>query len=79
MAVGVVQPGALVPAGAIDLSATYTSVFDEVLAHATLVAGPFHVIKRANAKVDECRRRVQNEALGHRGRTADLSTRCDGY
>ena len=60
-----------VTAGAIDLSATYKSVFDEVLAHATLVADPFHVIKHANAKVDESRRRVQNEALGHRGHKAD--------
>ena len=60
-----------VTAGAIDLSATYKSVFDEVLPHATLVADPFHVIKHTNAKVDECRRRVQNEALGHRGRKVD--------
>ena len=60
-----------VTAGAIDLSATYKSVFDEVLPHATLVADPFHVIKHANSKVDECRRRVQNEALGHRGHKAD--------
>jgi transposase len=60
-----------VTAGAIDLSATYKSVFDDVLPHATLVADPFHVIKHANSKVDECRRRVQNEALGHRGRKVD--------
>ena len=60
-----------VTAGAIDLSATYKSVFDEVLPHATLVADPFHVIKHANSKVDECRRRVQNEALGHRGHKRD--------
>jgi len=52
-----------VTAGAIDLSATYKSVFDDVLPHASLVADPFHVIKHANSKVDECRRRVQNEAL----------------
>ena len=60
-----------VTAGAIDLSATYKSVFDEVLPHATLVADPFHVVKHANSKVDECRRRVQNEALGHRGHQRD--------
>jgi transposase len=60
-----------VTAGTIDLSATYKSVFDEVLPQATLVADPFHLIKLANAKVDECRRRVQNETLGHRGRQSD--------
>ncbi len=60
-----------VTAGTIDLSATYKSVFDEVLPHATLVADPFHLVKLANAKVDECRRRVQNETLGHRGRKSD--------
>jgi len=60
-----------VTAGTIDLSATYKSVFDDVLPKATLVADPFHVVKLANSKVDECRRRVQNETLGHRGRKTD--------
>ena len=60
-----------VTAGTIDLSATYKSVFDDVLPKATLVADPFHLVKLANAKVDECRRRVQNETLGHRGRKSD--------
>jgi len=44
------------------------------LAHlpdATQVADPFHVVKLANSKLDECRRRVQNETLGHRGRKND--------
>jgi transposase len=62
---------ASVTSGTLDLSATYKSVFDEVLPHATLVADPFHVIRHANAKVDECRRRVQNETLGHRGHKVD--------
>ena len=30
----------------------------------------------ANHKLDECRRRVQNETLGHRGRTSDPLYRC---
>ncbi len=34
---------------------------------ATQVADPFHLVKLANPKLDECRRRVQNETLGHRG------------
>jgi transposase len=32
---------------------------------------PFHVVKLANTALDECRRRVQNETLGHRGRRDD--------
>ena len=43
---------------------------------ATLVADPFHVMKLANTKLDECRRRVQNETLGHRGRKSDPLYRC---
>ncbi|NIR38279.1 MAG: transposase, partial [Actinobacteria bacterium] len=39
--------------------------------HVTQVADPFHVVKLANTRLDECRRRVQNETLGHRGRKDD--------
>ena len=60
----------------LDLSGTYRSVFDAVVPHATQVADPFHVVKHANAKLDECRRRVQNETLGHRGRKSDPLYRC---
>ena len=35
------------------------------------VADPFHVIRLANQRLDEVRRRVQNETLGHRGRKDD--------
>jgi hypothetical protein len=35
------------------------------------VAGPFHVVKIANSKLDECRWLVKNEALGHRGHKTD--------
>lgn len=55
----------------LDLSASYRVVFDTMLPHATEVADPFHVVKLANTAVDECRRRVQNETLGHRGRRND--------
>ncbi len=44
--------------------------------HVTQVADPFHVVKVANSKLDECRRRVQNETLGHRGRKDDPLYRC---
>jgi transposase len=58
----------------LDLSGPYRSVFDTMLPDATQVADPF--LKLANAKLDECRRRVQNETLGHRGRKDDPLYRC---
>jgi len=60
----------------LDLSGPYRAVFDEMLPDATQVADPFHVVKLANSKLDECRRRVQNETLGHRGHKADPLYRC---
>jgi transposase len=42
-----------------------------MLPDATQIADPFHLVKLANSKLDECRRRVQNETLGHRGRKTD--------
>jgi transposase len=60
-----------VRSGTLDLSATYRSVFDEALPHARLVADKFHVVRHMTTKLDECRRRVQNETLGHRGRKDD--------
>lgn len=60
----------------LDLSGPYRSVFDAMLPDAVQVADPFHVVKLANSKLDECRRRVQNETLGHRGRKDDPLYRC---
>jgi len=60
----------------LDLSGPYRAVFDIMLPDAVQVADPFHVVKLANAKLDECRRRVQNETLGHRGRKTDPLYRC---
>ncbi len=57
--------------GVLDLSGPYRKTFDDVLPDAIQVADPFHVCKLANQKLDECRRRVQNETLGHRGRKTD--------
>jgi transposase len=62
--------------GTLDLSGTYRAVFDAVLPTATLVADPFHVVRLANERLEECRRRVQNETLGHRGRKHDPLFRC---
>ena len=53
------------------MSGPYEKVFDTVLPDATQVVDRFHVIKHANSKVDKCRRRVQNETLGHRDRKGD--------
>ena len=62
--------------GTLDLSGPYRHVFEVMVPGATLVADPFHVCKLANTKLDECRRRVQNETLGHRGRKSDPLYRC---
>jgi transposase len=55
----------------LDLSGPWRLTFDTVLPWATQVADPFHLVKLANQRLDEVRRRVQNETLGHRGRKAD--------
>ena len=60
----------------LDLSGPYRAVFDTMLPHAVQVADPFHVVKLANTALDEVRRRVQNETLGHRGRKDDPLYRC---
>ena len=60
----------------LDLSGPYRAVFDTMLPDATQVVDPFHLVKLANTKIDECRRRVQNDTLGHRGRKDDPLYRC---
>ncbi len=60
----------------LDLSASYRAVFDTMLPHAVQVADPFHVVRVATTALDECRRRVQNETMGHRGRKDDPLYRC---
>ncbi len=62
--------------GTIDLSGPYRRVFEVMAPDATIVADPFHLVRHANSKLDECRRRVQNETLGHRGRKHDPLFRC---
>lgn len=56
---------------ALDLTDTYRNGLSPHLAHATRVADPFHVIRVGNRMLDNVRRRVQNETLGHRGRKED--------
>jgi transposase len=55
----------------LDLSGPYRAVFDTMLPEAVQIADPFHLVRLANQKLDECRRRVQNETMGHRGRKDD--------
>ena len=55
----------------LDMSGPYRKAYNRVLPNALQVADPFHVIRLANQRLDEVRRRVQNETLGHRGRKDD--------
>lgn len=57
--------------GALDMSATYASVYSVILPKAAQVVDPFHVISLANRALDAVRRRVQSEQTGHRGRRDD--------
>lgn len=58
--------------GVLDLSGPYRKVFNSsVLDHVVQIADPFHVVRNANQRLDECRRRVQNQTLGHRGHKGD--------
>lgn len=57
--------------GCLDMSRTYSAVFTVVTPKATQVIDRFHVMRHAIAAVDEVRRRVQQQRLGHRGRSDD--------
>ena len=55
----------------LDLSGPYRSAFNAAVPHAKQVADPFHVVRLGNDALDEVRRRVQNQTLGHRGHKHD--------
>lgn len=55
----------------LDLSGPWRLAFTTMLPDATQVADPFHLVKLANTRLDEVRRRVQHETLGHRGHKND--------
>jgi transposase len=57
--------------GTLDMSGPYRKVFDTELPDVVQVADPFHVCKLAGQKLDEVRRRVNQELLGHRGHKHD--------
>jgi transposase len=53
------------------MSSPYRKVYDTMLPDVIQVADPFHVCKLAGQKLDEVRRRVNQDLLGHRGRKHD--------
>ena len=57
--------------GVLDLSGPYRAAFNAAIPDAAQVADPFHVVGLGNTALDEVRRRVQNQTLGHRGRGHD--------
>lgn len=60
-----------VQVAALDPFAGYKTAIADELADATAVLDAFHVVKLGTQAVDEVRRRVQQETLGHRGRKGD--------
>jgi transposase len=57
--------------GCLDMSRTYNAVFKVVTPKATRVIDRFQVMRHAILAVDQTRRRVQQQRLGHRGRRDD--------
>lgn len=60
-----------VRAVALDPHRGYANGLLAHLGHATVVVDHFHAVALANAAIDDVRRRVQNDTLGHRGRKGD--------
>lgn len=57
--------------GVLDMSGPYRKLFTDSLGHVTRSPIGSTSPKHANSNLDECRRRVKNETLGHRGRKDD--------
>lgn len=55
----------------IDPHEAYRLGLSPSLAHATVVADPFHIVALANRSLDKVRRRIQRELTGHRGHKGD--------
>ena len=49
----------------------FKTATSEELPDAVAVMDPFHVVRLAGEALDSCRRRVQQDTCGHRGRTGD--------
>ena len=56
---------------AMDGFTGFKTATTEELPDATAVMDPFHVVRLAGDALDQCRRRVQQELHGHRGRAED--------
>jgi transposase len=56
---------------AMDGFTGFKTATTEELPEATAVMDPFHVVRLAGDALDRCRRRVQQDLHGHRGRTGD--------
>lgn len=56
---------------ALDPFPGYANAIRDELPEAITVLEAFHVMKLGSAMVDEVRRRVQQETVGHRGRKGD--------
>ena len=56
---------------AMDGFAGFKTAATEELPDAVAVMDPFHVVRLAGDALDQCRRRVQQDLHGHRGRTGD--------
>ncbi len=55
----------------IGVDELYKTAIDDQLEDAVAVLDAFHVVRLGTAALDEVRRRVQHDTLGHRGRTGD--------
>ena len=55
----------------LDLSGPYRAASGAAVPDAAQAADPFHVVRLGNDALDEVRRRVQQQTLGHRGRNHD--------
>ena len=60
-----------VEAVAMDGFTGFKTAAAEELPDAVAVMDPFHVVRLAGEALDQCRRRVQQDTHGHRGRTGD--------
>lgn len=56
---------------AMDGFTGFKTATTEELPDATTVMDPFHVVRLAGDALDQCRRRIQQELHGHRGRAQD--------
>lgn len=61
---------------AMDGFSGFKTATTEELPHATAVMDPFHGVRLAGEALDDCRRRVQQQTHGHRGRKGDPLYSC---